>query len=81
MNQPKLLDVEVSQAQREAEIYTSMHAFIKLKQHELDAQGALVLEKMKGSQQAKLTFKDEFGTRHSFEIADSVERLRYTKKD
>lgn len=79
--QEKLLDVPISQAQVQAETFAVMNAFIKLKQEELETQGALVLEKMKDSGQRLLTFKDEWGVAHRFEVLDVDEKLKYTKKE
>lgn len=81
MEQQKLVDVPVSEAQREAEIFSTMAAFVRLKQDELDSQGSLVLGKMKSVGQTRLSFKDQYNVTHVFEVVDVGERLKYSKRE
>lgn len=76
--QPKLLDVPVSAAQAQAESYAVLSAFVRLKIEELKAQAEIVIAKMDAAGQRKLSFRDEWGIRHNFEVADVGERLKYS---
>lgn len=80
MKQERLLDVPVSEAQHEAEHYATMAAFVRQKQEELKAQAEIVCEKLELIGRRKLSFRDEFGVRHTFEVVSSPEKLKYTKK-
>lgn len=79
-SQEKLIDVPVSNAQREAEHYADMAAFVRQKTEEMKAQAELVIEKMDATGQRKLSFKDEYGVRHHFEVVETAERLKYSKQ-
>ena len=78
--QQKLVDVPVSDAQREAERYSELAFDVKSRQERLKAQGEQVIEAMEMIGQRKMSFKDGYGVRHTFEIVNTPEKLKYTKK-
>ena len=77
--QEKLLDVEVTAAQREAERYSDLEFEIKHKQEILKTQAEKVMQAMSKANQRVLTYADTYGIRHRFEIVDSDIKLKHKK--
>ena len=79
--QEKLLDVPVSAAQQEAERYADLAAQVREKAEVLKNIAVIVVQEMKASGQRLLTFKDQYGVTHRFEVVDTAERLKYLKQE
>ena len=79
MEQEKLLDVPVTEAQNLAERYADMAYEIRQKQEKLKAHAEQVIEAMDSIGQRKLTFVDTYGVRHTFEVVHAPEKLKYTR--
>ena len=77
--QPKLLDVEITEAQREAERYSDLEFEIKSKQEILKTQAEKVMQAMAKAEQRVLAFTDEYNVRHRFEIVDGEIKLKHKK--
>ncbi len=79
MEQPKLLEVPVTETQNLAERYADMAYEIRQKQEKMKCHAEQVIEAMDLIGQRKLTFVDTYGVRHTFEVVHALEKLRYTR--
>lgn len=78
-DQEKLLDVPVTDAQREAERYADMAYEIKQKQEKLKSQAENVIAAMELINQRRMSWRDDYGVRHTFEVVMSPEKLKYSR--
>lgn len=79
MEQDKLLDVPVTQAQQEAERYAEMSYEIKQKQEKLKSQAEQVIGAMEMIGQKRMSWRDDYGVRHTFEVVSAPEKLKYSR--
>lgn len=79
--QDKLIDVETSEAAREAERYSEIRDDIDTKKQELLRQGEKVVEAMRRGKQKVLTYTDQYGYKRTFSIIEGVTKLRYSKRE
>lgn len=78
--QANLIDVDTSEAHREAERYADISDDIASKKALLVQQSEKVVQIMKKSGQRTLSYTDQYGYKHQFTVVDTQEKLHHSKR-
>lgn len=76
-----LLDVERSEAARQADRWAVLNQDIESKKALLVTQTETVMQAMKALKQRTLTITDEMGYKHTFAIINAGEKLKHSKRE
>lgn len=79
--QGNLLEVERSEAAREADRWAEINSDLESRKELLVTQTEKVLQAMKKAEQRTMTITDQMGYKHTFAIVNAGEKLRHSKRE
>lgn len=79
--QNNLLEVERSEAAREADRWAEINADLEGRKELLVTQTEKVLQAMKKAEQRTMMITDQMGYKHTFAIVNAGEKLRHSKRE
>jgi hypothetical protein len=78
--QEKLLDVDRSEAARQADVWCDIYADIESKKAALVEQTEKVLQLMRTSKQRTMVITDDLGFQHLFSVVETGLKLRHSRR-